>query len=201
MSTKGTVKTIEKGVTPAGIFQWTWLDKPDTKFDKTQYKNTLCLPKGEAAADAFAKKLNDLHKAAKGKAEHKPAKDGDAMAEDDEKKERFRGFWVFTFKTKNKPEMRGPGGKKDVLTVAPRSGDFGKIAYGVGQMTEGTFKGVTLYLNAVQLLERRSTAGGADGFEDESDEYGSDNAQPSKGEGDFGDDGDSGDDSGDGSQF
>jgi hypothetical protein len=200
MSTKNAVKIIEKGVSPAGIFQWTWLDKPDTKFDKTQYKNTLCLPKGSEAGDAFAKKLNDAHKAAKGKAEHRPAKDGDAMAEDDEKKERFRGFWVITFKTKNKPELRGPKGKNDVLAVAPRSGDFGKVAYAIGQMSEGTFKGVTMYLNAVQLLERRSTSGGADGFDDESDEYGEDTAQPNKGDGDFGDES-SGDESGDGSQF
>lgn len=199
MSTKGSVKIIEKGVSPAGTFQWTWLDKPDTKFDKTQYKNTLCLPKGEVGNDAFAKKLNDAHKTAKGKAEHRPAKDGDAMAEDDEKKERFRGHWVITFKTKNKPELRGPKGKSDVLTVAPRSGDFGKVAYAIGQMTEGTFKGVTMYLNAVQLLERRSTGGGADAFGDESDEYGEDTATPNKADGDFSDE--SGSDDGDGAAF
>lgn len=190
MSNKVSVKIIDKGVTPAGAFQWAWLDKPDTKFDKTQYKVTLLLPKGEATGDAFAKKLNEAHKAAKGKTEHRPAKDGDALAEDDEKKERFRGHWVITFKTKNKPDLRGPKGKSDVLAVAPRSGDFGKVAYAIGQMTEGTFRGVTLYLNAVQLLERRASGNGADAFGDESEEYGEDTAKANKADGDFSDEND-----------
>ncbi|QPC30484.1 DUF2815 family protein [Caldimonas thermodepolymerans] len=172
------MKTVEKGVTPRGTFQWAWLDKPDTKFDKSKYKVTIILEKGVPENDAFAKRLNDLHKAAKGNAEHRPAKDGDALAEDDEKKERFRGHWVVTFKTKNKPELRGPGGKNDVLAVAPRSGDYGRVAYAVAESGQGSaYRGVILYLNAVQLLERRAVSSGADMFEDESDEFGPDTAR------------------------
>lgn len=162
---------LAKGATPKGILTWAWLDKPDTKFGKTQYKAALRLEKGVAVNDEFAKKMNDLHKSVKGKSDQRPFKDGDALAEDNEKRENMRGFWVMTFKSKNKPEQMDA--LKNPLKVSARSGDLAKISYSLVGMDTGTFKGATAYLNKVMLLERR--AQDDDGLEAE-DEYGADTA-------------------------
>lgn len=162
-------KIIEKCVTPPGIFTYAWLAKPDnSEYGKGKYKCALRLEKGIKANDEFAKKLNALHKAAKGKADSRPAKDGDELAEDNEKKENLRGYWLITAKTQNKPKQVGADGKTELKDTA-RSGDFGRMAVGIAEYDTGANKGVTLYLNGIKLLERRA----ADdlGFDDESDEY------------------------------
>lgn len=161
-----------KGATPKGILTYAWLEKPDDKFGKLQYKASLRLEKGVEVNDTFVKKINDLHKSVKGKADQKPFKDGDVMAEDNDKKEFMRGYWVMAFKTVNKPEQMDA--LKNPLKVSARSGDLAKISFSLVGMDTGTFKGATAYLNKVMLLERR--ANDDDGLEAE-EGYGADTAQ------------------------
>ncbi|AMR79426.1 ssDNA-binding protein [Cupriavidus nantongensis] len=181
-------KIIEKAVTPKGTLIYAWVDKPDnSEYGKGKYKCGILLEKGVKANDEFAKKLNSLHKAAKGKSDARPAKDGDELAEDNEKKEKLRGFWVITAKSQNKPSQKAADGKTDLKETA-RSGDFGRLSVAIAEYDAGANKGVTLYLNGLKLLERR--AGHDLGFEDESDDYENDAAEGSDTSED--DDGDNG---------
>jgi hypothetical protein len=176
MAGKPTKKTqiLEKIVTPVGTAKWAWLEKPDTsEFGKNKYKCALVLDKGDAKAEALVKKLRDLHKQHKGKADASPVKDGDAMAEDNEKNESLRGKWLISAKSSNAPGLVDSAKKK--LAKAPRSGDLVKLAVALASYDTGANKGVTLYLNAVQLLERRAQDG-ADMFEDESENFAAEEA-------------------------
>ncbi|MHC0508766.1 ssDNA-binding protein [Achromobacter aegrifaciens] len=171
---KSPVKVVFKGRTPAGIAAWAWVDKPDnSEYGKGKFKCALKLEKGVEANDTFARKLIDLHKAAKGKKDTCPVKDGDAMAEDNEKRENMRGFWVLTAKSKNKPDQ--VDAKKQPLKATAKSGDLVKLSIAAAEFDTGANKGVTLYLNALQLLERRA-ASATDDFEDE-DDYEGDSAR------------------------
>ncbi|HEF4733027.1 ssDNA-binding protein [Burkholderia multivorans] len=175
-------KIIGKFVTPKGVFQYAWLDKPDnSEYGKGKYKCAILLEQGVKENDEFAKKLNDLHKAARGKSDAKPAKDGSALAdaaaeEGNDKKERLRGFWVITAKSKQKPEQKAADGKTNLKETA-KSGDFGRMSIAAAEYDTGSNKGVTLYLNGIKLLERRAQSDL--GFEDESDDYENDEGSPS----------------------
>lgn len=170
---KKKVNVVYKGVTPAGIGTWLWVEKPDnSEYGKGKYKAALKLAKGEGNNDAYARKIIDLHKAAKGKKDTCPVKDGDAMAEENEKRENMRGFWVLSAKSKNKPEQIDA--KKVPLKATAKSGDRIKLAIAAAEFDTGANKGVTLYLNALQLLERLA-ASSVDDFDTE-DEYEGDTA-------------------------
>ncbi|KAF1049351.1 ssDNA-binding protein [Xylophilus sp.] len=187
---------VFKGITPAGVFTWAWIDKPDnSEYGKGKYKCALKLEKGVEANDAFARKLIDLHKAAKGKRDTVPVKDGDTLAEENEEKNgKFRGFWLLTAKSKNKPAQIDA--KKKPLAATAKSGDFGRLAIAASEFDTGANKGVTLYLNALQLLERRAVSA-VDEF-DEVDGFDGDTALAETA--DRGDD-DSGSDAGDDEDF
>lgn len=178
----------ESGISPEGVGIYVWLEKPDTKFGKSQFKTGLVLDKGTKANDEFAKKLNALHKAAGGKKSQNPVKDGDDIADDNDKKENLRGKWVVQFKSKNKPTL--VDAKKNSLAVPPRSGDLLRVAYSVkGMQGDGDagYKGAVLYLNKVQLLERRNHGNSGPDF-DEADGYEADSAEaPIKGNNEDGD--------------
>ena len=167
-------KTLLKFVTQAGTATLAYLDKPDTsKLGKNKYKCGVLLEKGVEANDQLAAKLKELHKAAKGVASKAPVKDGDKLAEEDgEKYERLRGFWQIIAKSNEKPTVVGPkGAKGGPIAKAPRSGDLIKLALAAAEYHGEEGSGVTLFLNAVQLLERRASSG-ADAFGDESESYG-----------------------------
>lgn len=179
---KGKSKIVGKFVTPKGVFQYAWLDKPDnSEYGKGKYKCAILLEQGVTENDEFAANLNALHKAAKGKADSRPAKDGSALADaamedGNDKKERLRGFWVITAKSKLKPEQKAADGKTKLNETA-KSGDFGRMSVAAGEYDTGSNKGVTLYLNGIKLLERRAASDL--GFEDESDDYENDEGTPS----------------------
>lgn len=188
-------KVKESLITPAGVLAWAWLSKPDTSpLGKNKYKTAILLPKGVPANDALAEKLNALHKSVKGKRDKAPVKDGDLYVEDApdaeaaKKREAFRGHWFLTAKSNKGPkEQNGlrlvDAGKKP-LAAAPNSGDFAKLAIYATDYAQDGSTGVTLYLNAVQLLERRNLGRGDDGFGDESETYGNDTAPAPLPEGD-----------------
>ncbi|AOK28862.1 MULTISPECIES: ssDNA-binding protein [Burkholderia] len=190
-------KIVGKFVTPKGVFQYAWLDKPDnSEYGKGKYKCAILLEQGVKENDEFAKKLNDLHKAARGKNDAKPAKDGSALADEaaeegNDKKERLRGFWVITAKSKQKPEQKAADGKTSLKETA-KSGDFGRLSVAAAEYDTGSNKGVTLYLNGVKLLERRAQSDL--GFEDESEDYENDEGTPSLNEDESDDSSAAGDD-------
>jgi hypothetical protein len=172
--TKPKTKIVYKGATPPGLFTWLWVEKPDnSEYGKGKFKAALRLKKGEAGNDAYARKIIDLHKAAKGKAGTCPVKDGDKMAEENDKREAMRGFWVVSAKSKNKPEQVDV--KNTPLKATAKSGDFGRLAIAASEFDTGANKGVTLYLNALRLLERRATSA-VDDFGDEDGDYAPDTA-------------------------
>jgi len=205
-------KIKESIITPAGVLAWTWLEKPDTSpMGKNKYKTAILLPKGVPANDALAEKLNALHKQVKGKRDKAPVKCGDAYIEDAPdaetatKREAFRGHWFFTAKSNKGPKddkgLRLVDAGRRPLAKAPSSGDLAKLAIYATDYAQDGSTGVTLYLNAVQLLERRNH-GRDDGFGDESDNYGLDNAAASIPEREQGDESDESDDEdGDGGNF
>lgn len=171
---KPKTKIVYKGATPPGLFTWLWVEKPDnSEYGKGKFKAALRLKKGEAKNDEYARKIIDLHKAAKGKAATCPVKDGDKMAEENEKREGMRGFWVLSAKSKNKPEQ--VDAFNTPLKATAKSGDFGRLAIAASEFDTGANKGVTLYLNALRLLERRA-ASAIDDFGDEDGDYAADTA-------------------------
>lgn len=164
-------KVAEKLVTPVGEARYAWLDKPDSSpMGKNKYKCAIVLDKGVPDNDAFAKKLNDLHKSVKGKRDKAPVKDGDVMAEDNaEKYEWARGKWVITAKSKEKVKVVDSAKRP---TASARSGDLIRLAIYVQDYDHEGSTGVTVYLNAVQLLERRNFGrDDSDAFDDLSDKY------------------------------
>jgi hypothetical protein len=179
---KGKSKIVGKFVTPKGVFKYAWLSKPDnSEYGKGKYKCAILLEQGVKENDDFAAKLNALHKVAKGKVDARPAKDGSALAdaaqeEGNDKKESLRGHWVITAKSKQKPEQKAADGKTD-LRETVKSGDYGRLSIAASEYDTGSNRGVTLYLNGVKLLERRAQSDL--GFDDETDDYENDDAQPS----------------------
>jgi hypothetical protein len=166
-------KIVHKAVTPVGTATWVNIETPDTsKLGKNKYKCGLMMPKGVADVEALVALLKDEHKKAGGKGSRSPVKDGDAMAEEDaEKYERFRGSYVITAKSKAKPGVVGPrGGAGQQLQQAPGSGDLIRLAIAVGTYQGDEGDGVTLYLNGVQVLERRAMVG-TTAFDDLSSTY------------------------------
>lgn len=169
-TTKKKTEILEQLATPKGTAKYAWLDKPDnSEYGKGKFKCWVLLEKGVEVNDKFAQKIKDLHKQCKGKSDSCPVKDGDEMAEENSKLEAFRGFWAVKSSTKKKPALKNPA-NKTLVGPAPRSGDLVRLALAAAKFDTGANKGCTLYLNAVQLLERR-TQDGSNLFDDESGEY------------------------------
>ena len=147
------------GISPEGVAAYAWLDKIDTRFDKNKYTVTLVLPKGVKENDEFVKAIRAAHAEAGNGKDEGPAKDGDKRKEDE-----FNGKWTVTFNTKN------PFKQVDAMKVelpkgqSARSGDLIRIAFNPVAY-EGFGGGITLYLNAVQIIDKRATGTGVDGFD------------------------------------
>lgn len=190
-------KTVAKFISPKAIARFCWCEKPDTFGDRPKYKLTISIPKGDEKFDAVVRNILAEHKKVKGKADKAPIKDGDRLAEDNEKAERDRGHWVLTPKTSEKPVCVGPDGKT-VLKKAAQNGDLVKVAVGAALYEyrgkdgkQAPQAGVTLYLNKVQVLERRAED---NPFDDESGDYNvADDDHAAGSGGDFDDEGGSSD--------
>jgi hypothetical protein len=164
-----------KQVTPKGIAALANIDTPHTKgkYADNKYKVTLKLEKGVEANDNFvehlrslAKEAGEKQKAAWGKKKLEvfdPIKDGD-----DSDYEGDAGFWLVKFKSKNKPDRRDAARKPLPKSVKIFGGDVIKVAFGTRPFNEPVQGkgGISLYLNAVQLLEKNAAYGG-DAFDEE----------------------------------
>jgi hypothetical protein len=175
MAKAATTKKKKANVTPKGVAALANIDKPHTKgkYADGKYKVTLKLEKGVDENDAFVAGLREMAKAAaekqkaawgKKKLEHfDPVKDGD-----DSDYEADEGFWLVKFKSKDKPDCRDAKKRPLPKTVKIYGGDVIKVAFGTKAFNEPVQGkgGISLFLNAVQLIEKNAAYGG-DAFDEE----------------------------------
>ncbi|MBP5855701.1 DUF2815 family protein [Marivibrio halodurans] len=182
---KGKKSEAYKVVGPACVLAYTFIYSPDDRWDEDepQYKGTALVPKdddsivwkdadkntqhGSEAFVEYMEGLNDLH--AKGKKSKNPLfKDGDEY--DDEKSE-FHGHWLLECRSAFQPKMvdkkRNSLEDTDTRIMA---GDLAKFRITMIPY-DGFGGGVTRYLDAVQLIEKRNGGSdAADDFDDEDDD-------------------------------
>jgi len=163
------MQPAQKGITPPGTLAFSkGLYSNKEKYANDKYVGTLLLDKGVEANDAFAKERLSRHKKAGGDPKHSPAKDGDkAKGQDGKVKEWAKGKWVVKFKTKDPVVVRDAKKNKiDPATLRVAGGDLVRFAWGENiQTKEGQWNGVALYLNGVQLLEKRAADADFDEYE------------------------------------
>ncbi len=147
------------GISPEGVAAYTWLDKPDTRFDKNKYTVTLVLPKGVKENDEFVKAIKAAHAEAGSGKDEGPAKDGDKRKEDE-----FNGKWTIIFNTKDTPKQVDALKAELPAGQSARSGDLVRIAFNPATY-DGFGGGITLYLNAVQIIDKRAPGAGVDDFD------------------------------------
>lgn len=170
----------QAGVTPRGVVIWTdSLYKKDMKFakgdeSKAKFKGYITYDKDAEASEDWVQERIARHKAAKGASDKCPVKDGDekqkkATQEDvnqglaDEVGEeinddRLDGKWYVQFTTKHQPALFDAYKKQLAPGNFPvKSGDVCRFQYQENVVEDGSMRGVFLYLNGVQLLEKRNT--------------------------------------------
>lgn len=147
-----------KGITPVGTLAFAKkLYSNKEKFSNDKFIGTLLLRKGVAENDAFAAERIARHLEAGGKADHSPAKDGDAPNSEGKVSEYNKGFWVVKFKSSKPVVVRDAlKNKLDPKVLRAESGDTVRFAWGENIRTEGQWQGVALYLNGVQLIEKNA---------------------------------------------
>lgn len=145
-----------KLVTPKGVAKYPWLTKADTKFNPDGvYKTDLLLSSEEAKP--LAAKIKDMF------AKHFPKGKGKMpyfKELDDQEKE--TGNIVFRFKTKNKPALFDSDGKP-LHNINVFGGSQIKVSATAAPYSAAGNNGITLYLNAVQIIELVSGSGGDSG--------------------------------------
>ena len=147
--------SYESGISPEGVAAYAYLNKMD-QFGK--FAVTLLLPKGVKENDKFDKDIRAAHAAAGKVTNEGPSKDGDKR-----KEEEFNGFWTIDFHTKNDfkqvdaQKVELPKGK------SARTGDLIRVAFNPATY-DGFGGGITMYLNAIQIIDKRATGAGAEDF-------------------------------------
>jgi len=150
-------------VTPkvyAGFPKFLYVKDTEGKYASNKYKLEIRMPKGDAEVEAFVKMILRAHEDAGGNS-YAPVKDGDAYAGDNDKRRDYtRGHYTMTFKTDRQPKV--VDSQKQAVEGKIDGGDIIKVAYGA-KPYDAFGGGLALYLNAVQLLEKRG-GGGVDEF-------------------------------------
>jgi len=192
-------------VTPLLTAGWSKnLYEKDTKFAKTpedaKYVGKFLLPKDGLAdlqagvnggkdlvpAAEWVESLFQRHEDFGGKRDSAPIKDGDLITDKEGKPiAAYEGMWVITARTKKAPNLVDTQ-KNKLGDVQIFGGDLVKASLGPAEY-EGFGGGMTLYLNAVMLIEKRggdglAAFGNEEGYVAEqvkSDDFGDD----AKGEG------------------
>lgn len=193
---------LNKVITPIGRISFPKLAAPDTKPmagkpADNKYKCTLMIPKDDADFEAFKNQITTLAKQVFPNVTKKnygnPITDGDVKAvsilaqhpgdeKAKQKAETYKGHWIITAKSKNKPYTVGVDGASDPIDPASILGGLNcrlkvsccsyvgvdKMRDSEGNMTTVTTYGVTLLLEAVQLMGGGKPFGGgssADGLD------------------------------------
>jgi hypothetical protein len=147
-----------KLVTPKGVAKYPWLTKADTKFNPDGvYKTDLLLSSEDAKP--LAAQIKEFY------GKHFQSKKGKMpyfKETDDNEKE--TGNIIFRFKTKNKPALFDSDGKP-MQNVNVFGGSQVKVSATAAPYNAAGNNGITLYLNAVQIIELVTGGGGdSDGF-------------------------------------
>lgn len=188
-------KYLNKIVTPIGRISFPKLAAPDTapmqgKPADNKYKCSLMIPKDAPGFEAFKNQITAFAKQVFPQVTKKnygnPITDGDVKAaamlaqhpgdpKAEAKAATYRGHWIISAKSKNKPICVGVGGASDPIDPATILGGLNcrlKVSFcsyvGVdkmrdaeGNMTTVTTYGVTPLLEAVQLTGGGKPFGGA----------------------------------------
>jgi hypothetical protein len=176
---------LPRVVTPVGTLVYVWADKPDDKFATetvpAKYKASIILDpatpgveefmkdlkaKGIAAAAALDVELEEGFKFAKSTPKDKGTKKKPI-------KEEFQGMYVLEAKTGADYPPRRKDAANNLIEEdgVIRSGDIGRLALTVSAY-EAFGSGISLRLNAIQLIEKRATGGaGDDDFDDHAGGY------------------------------
>jgi len=156
-----TKKKAETIISPQGVAAYAWVHKPDTKCDdEGKFKVDLVLDKKDLddKAKVFLKMLSSKDK--------KLVKDGDKAKANDSGENPFAGKWHVCFKSSYAPDLRDAAKQKLPADVKVYSGDVIRVAFSMAEY-EGFGGGYTLYLNAIQLIEKRNFGNAAgDAFDE-----------------------------------
>jgi len=165
MSTKTEERVLKTNmISPTGTFQWVFLDKP--KVDKNNpekepfYSITLLMDKKDPKViekldqmkscikDALEKRFGDKVPAKY----YTPIKDGDVET-DKEGNPAYPGSWYIEAKNKEKPGLVDADREPILTQQAVWSGCKGRLSLGFVGYDVSAKKGVTIYLNNVQLTD------------------------------------------------
>lgn len=179
---------LPKLISPVAVAAYAWLDKPDSKFAKTEdeanYKLTLVFDEDDAEAQAFVQKISDLGQeiAPKLKDPVKLKKGFKLVKESD--KDEFEGKILLECKSKYKPTLIDSA-RNELGDGAIKSGDLVRASILV-KPYPAFGSGISLKLRAVQLIEKRNMGGGggADDFDDYEGGYVADQTSGGSGEDD-----------------
>ena len=143
-------------VTPTGVAAYAWLTKPDTAFGQEKFKLTILLEKNKEN-DAFVESVRKIHDAHRGTSKNVgPVKDGDKTGKDGQE-----GHWLIEAKSNYQPKLIDT--ERQEITnerEVPMSGDLVKMAFKAHPYEAGPNAGISLVLNAVQLVEKRNAGVG-----------------------------------------
>ena len=164
MTTKDKMKTM---VTPKGRAVYAWLNKPDTKFARTEndgkYKVTLVLQKGDKENEEFVSniiKLSEEHGCGTDpKYSSCAIKDGDGYRNMRGKlntKPEFAGGWVMSFSTKYRPRLVDVNQDELPDDVPVYSGDTIRVAFRPTVWAGQSEPMLTLRPIGVMLVEKSS---------------------------------------------
>lgn len=134
---------VVKVISPRGLAQWPKLFRPDTKFsEEGVYKTGLIVSPAEAKE--LQGKIKEVFTEEFG--ESKLAKASLPFKEDED------GNIVFQFKSKNKPLIVDSKGAPVSTEINVGGGSTIKVNAGIKAWSTGGKLGVTMYLNAVQII-------------------------------------------------
>ena len=153
-------------VTPkvsAGYAKYLYEKDTEGKFASNKYKLEVRLPKGDEEVEKFVKNIMAAHAEAGGN-QYEPVRDGDKIESKSDKRLDFaKGHYLMVFKSNRAPTL--VDSKKQPLKTEVNGGDLVKIAFNA-KPYDAFGGGLALYLNAVQLIEKRG-GGGVSDFDEE----------------------------------
>jgi len=160
-------RTYVRLTTATTTASYSYLREPDAgrEFSDNKYKTTLLIDKNDEESLAIVR--DACAKAAKAEWPEglpanlkSPLRDGSDKADKDAD---LANYFMVTFKSQKAPSLYDSAGKPLADDINIFSGDQVRVAGAAGAYVAGGNKGVTLYLNGVQLVEKAAMSGGDDG--------------------------------------
>jgi hypothetical protein len=146
-------------ITPKGVANYPWINKPDTKFNKTEFKCGLVFADVAAAKSVIdaAKEVGAEQFGPKAKVKLPLEKQED-------------GTVLLRTHSKSKPPLIDIKGNEVKSTVKLGGGSIVKLGITLQAYDNGGKKGVTAYLNGVQIIKLVEYGGGTPAFGSAEDE-------------------------------